>query len=96
MSIKQGEDIEKQSKKINELIKEIDKKDRDINDLNKEIENHIDSITTLKIEIRNFKSNGKKEDESRKDELIDMKKEIKVLRRERDHYKKIVKDNDLL
>jgi hypothetical protein len=28
--------------------------------------------------------------------MIDMKKELKVLRRERDHYKKIVKDNDLL
>jgi hypothetical protein len=96
LSIKQGEDIEKHAGKINDLMKVIDEKERTIDDLNKEIETHIDSITTLKIELRDFKSKRKKEDYSRKDELIDMKKELKVLRRERDRYMKIIKDNDLL
>jgi len=36
------------------------------------------------------------EKENVKDQSLDLKKEVKVLRRERDHYKKIVKENNLL
>ncbi|GAH23558.1 unnamed protein product, partial [marine sediment metagenome] len=31
-----------------------------------------------------------------KDQMFDLKKEIKILRRERDHYRKIVKEKNLL
>ena len=66
---------------------------------NRENEAHLDTITNLKLEIRELKQpvpsdttgKGKK-----KDDIIDLKKELKVLRRERDHYKEMVKKNNLL
>jgi len=49
--------------------------------------------------VKNLKSEGKnkeKEKETFKDQILDLKKEVKILRRERDHYRKIVKDKNLL
>ena len=91
-----SEEKESQAQKINELIQESEDKDIQIADLEKEIENHIDRIADLKIELRDLKNKDKKAKDDIADKLIDMKKEIKVLRRECDHYKKIIKDNDLL
>ena len=89
--------------KITELEKEIDEKETHIDSLNQEIEKlkkeneeQIDRIAGLKIELRDLTNKGEKIHNNLTEELIDLKKEIKVLRRERDHYKKIVKDNDLL
>lgn len=85
-------EIEKFTNEIKKL-KEENEKVRDENAI------HIDSITNLKYEIKNLKDNltfEVKEKEKNKSETFDLKKEIKVLRRERDHYQKIVKDNDLL
>ena len=59
----------------------------------------IDMITNLKLDARKLKSQISSKDEEKeklKDQSLDLKKEIKVLRRERDHYKKIVKENNLL
>jgi chromosome segregation ATPase len=59
----------------------------------------IDSITTLKLNMKNLKSEVKvkeNEQETFKDQILDFKKEIKILRRERDHYRKIVKEKNLL
>ncbi|GAH77711.1 unnamed protein product, partial [marine sediment metagenome] len=55
--------------------------------------------TNLKLDAKNLKSKISSIDEEKekiKDQSLDLKKEVKVLRRERDHYKKIVKDNNLL
>jgi len=60
---------------------------------------HIDSITTLKLDVKNLKSESKnkeKEKEAFKEQILDLKKEVKILRRERDHYRKIVKEKNLL
>ncbi len=60
---------------------------------------HIDSMTTLKVEIKNLKeqlSSKVKHEEEINGYIFDLKKEIKVLRRERDHYLQIVKDNNLI
>ena len=91
-----SEEKESQTQKIDELIKESEDKDIQISELKEEIETYIDRIASLKIELRDIKSKDKKTKDDLSDELIDMKKEVKVLRRERDHYKKIIKDNDLL
>ena len=74
------------------LVSEIDK-------LKHQNSVHIDSITTLKLDIKNLNNEVKtKENEKEmvKDQILDLKKEIKILRRERDHYRKIVKEKNLL
>ena len=66
---------------------------------NRENETHLDTITNLKLEIREFKQPAPSNDtdkSKKKDDLIELKKELKVLRRERDHYKDIIKKNKLL
>ncbi|MFW9898554.1 MAG: hypothetical protein ACFFDO_04775 [Candidatus Thorarchaeota archaeon] len=97
------EEKEELERTINELKKELEERETRIDELNQEIEilkkeneEHLDRIASLKIELRDLTSKEEKAQDNLTEELIDMKKELKVLRRERDHYKKIVKDNDLL
>ena len=74
------------------LLNEIDK----LENLNSV---HIGSLTALKLDMKNLKSEIKtkeNEKETVKDQILDLKKEIKILRRERDHYRKIVKEKNLL
>ncbi|MFX1556687.1 MAG: hypothetical protein ACFFC9_05495 [Promethearchaeota archaeon] len=83
------EKIDKQNK---ELLDEVDK-NKDVIDI------HMNTITNLKLELKEVKNKfdiKDEEKESIKNEIFDLKKEIKILRRERDHYKKIVKENNLL
>jgi len=57
------------------------------------------TITTLKLDMKKLKSEAEtkeNEKETFKDQILDLKKEIKIMRRERDHYRKIVKEKDLL
>ncbi len=66
---------------------------------NRENESHLDTITNLKLEMRSIRQQLSSENSNKgkkKDEIVEMKKELKVLRRERDHYKEIVKKNKLL
>jgi len=66
---------------------------------NRENEAHLDTITNLKLEMRALRQQISSENSSKgkkKDEIVEMKKELKVLRRERDHYKEIIKKNKLL
>jgi uncharacterized coiled-coil DUF342 family protein len=65
----------------------------------RENENHLDTITNLKLEIRELNQSLSSDTTSigkKKDDIIDLKKELKLLRRERDHYREIVKKNKLL
>jgi chromosome segregation ATPase len=62
-------------------------------------ETHLETITKLRLELRDIQqhiftgnNNGKKKD---KDEINELKKELKVVRRERDHYQGIVKKKKL-
>ncbi|MHA1191160.1 MAG: hypothetical protein ACTSP9_02540 [Promethearchaeota archaeon] len=83
------ESLEKQ----NANLKEKSEKSKDSSNL------HIDSITNLKLEIKNLKEQITSIDlfkEKVNGQTFDLKKEIKVLRRERDHYLQIVKDNNLI
>ena len=85
-------ELEKSEDTQKRLLGEIDK-------LKAQNSVHIDSITTLKLNMKNLKSESKTKDnekESIKDQMLDLKKEIKILRRERDHYRKIVKEKSLL
>lgn len=83
------EKIDKQNK---ELLDEVNK-NKDVIDI------HMNTITNLKLELKEVKNKFDSKDEEKesiKNEIFDLKKEIKILRRERDHYKKIVKENNLL
>ncbi|MBY8988505.1 MAG: hypothetical protein KGD61_08620, partial [Candidatus Lokiarchaeota archaeon] len=85
-------DLEKSEKVNRSLSNEIDK-------LKSQIAVNLDSITNLKLELKNAKASisvKEKGKESFKEQILDLKKEIKVLRRERDHYRKIVKEKNLL
>ena len=66
---------------------------------NRENEAHLDTITNLKLEMRELQQPALSENTDtgkKKVDIIEMKKELKVLRRERDHYKDIIKKNKLL
>ncbi len=85
-------EIEKLEKEFKKLKNEVEKSQN-------QITIHIDTITDLKLQAKTLKSkisSGNEEKEKLKDQSLDLKKEVKVLRRERDHYKKIVKENNLL
>ncbi|MEJ2251804.1 MAG: hypothetical protein P8Y97_19375, partial [Candidatus Lokiarchaeota archaeon] len=59
-----------------------------LSELNKNNELHLDTITNLKIQLKAHRDKVKSNDEKGKiisDEVINLKKELKVIRRERDH-----------
>ncbi len=84
---------------VSNLEKMVSKLDSEIEKAKNQNTIHIDTITSLKLEIQNFKKKQTaNEDVSAdiKNQIFDLKKEVKVLRRERDHYMNIVKKNNLL
>jgi len=92
ININLNSELEKSENTQKRLLGEIDK-------LKVQNSVYIDSITTLKLDMKNLKSESKTKDnekETIKDQILDFKKEIKILRRERDHYRKIVKEKSLL
>ena len=71
--------------------------------LEAENKTHIDTIAELKLEIKDLKAKAEQSADSDSgaqndlaDQLIELKKDLKVIRRERDHYKNIVTENKLL
>ena len=85
-------EIERRENQLKEKSSEIEKSKRSSSQ-------NLDTITNLKMEAKNLKqdaNNFEKEKENLTSQIFDLKKEIKILRRERDHYVKLVKDNDLL
>jgi len=83
-----------------EVLKKENKDLKQDNDqLKKDNEIHLDSLADLKLKLREFKQKISSEvnaQDNLREEFIDLKKEIKVLRRERDHYKAIIKERNLL
>jgi len=89
-------EAEENSTKTEELTQKIE-------ELEEENKTHLETITELKLKIKelNGKLSQSEEVESSslkelEDQIIELKKDLKVIRRERDHYKNIVKENDLL
>jgi chromosome segregation ATPase len=81
-------------------IEELNTKIEELDARNKK---YLDTITDLKLEIKNLKTKQEQSTESdttvQKDlaeQIIELKKDLKVIRRERDHYKDIVKEKNLL
>ncbi|MHA1150606.1 MAG: hypothetical protein ACTSR8_20490 [Promethearchaeota archaeon] len=90
---------ELQNKFMNAKTEAAGKANEVIERLTMENQTHLDTITELKLEIKSLKSQieeAEKIHNEFSEQIIELKKDIKVLRRERDHYKKIVKENDLL
>jgi len=93
-------------KEAEDLKNQIDIIKNENENLKKEIEKlvkdnglHIDNITNLKLKLKEFKSKLTSEvnvQDNLAEVIIDLKKEVKVLRRERDHYKEIIKEKKLL
>jgi len=101
--IQEKEDLKKINLGLNSELAKLEKANRslinDIDKLKSQITVYIDSITSLKLEAKNNKANvstKEKEKSIFQEQMFDLKKEIKVLRRERDHYRKIVKEKNLL
>lgn len=97
----------KRVKSENETLKnEIEKINKTNKDLkfqvlksNREKDSHLNTITDLKLEIRNLKEQISSEGSSKNklnEEIVNLKKDLKVIRRERDHYQKLVKKHNLL
>jgi chromosome segregation ATPase len=66
---------------------------------NRENESHLETIKNLRLKMGTLDhqiSSASTNPEAFSDNLIELKKELKVLRRERDHYKEIIKKNKLL
>ncbi|MHA2399291.1 MAG: hypothetical protein ACXADU_10450 [Promethearchaeota archaeon] len=66
---------------------------------NRESESHLETIKNLRLKMGTLDhqiSSASTNPEAFNDNLIELKKELKVLRRERDHYKEIIKKNKLL
>ena len=84
---------------LENLKKDFDEMKNSTENSKSEKESFLDTITGLKLDLKKAREQLKDEQDNQakiKEDFIDMKKEIKVLRRERDHYQKIVKDKDLL
>ncbi|MBY9012484.1 MAG: hypothetical protein KGD70_08935 [Candidatus Lokiarchaeota archaeon] len=101
--LQEKEDLKNINLGLNSELDKLEKANRslinDIDKLKSQITVHIDSITSLKLEVKNTKANvstKEKEKNTFQEQMFDLKKEIKVLRRERDHYRKIVKEKNLL
>ncbi|MHA1933085.1 MAG: hypothetical protein ACW96X_11115 [Promethearchaeota archaeon] len=65
----------------------------------REIDTHLGTITNLRLAQRNIQQQIDSRDNVKKkgkEGIVELKKELKVLRRERDHYLDIVKKNKLL
>jgi len=66
---------------------------------NRDNESHLYTITNLKLEVKKLNDKmlgATNEKQNLNQELIDLKKELKVLGRECDHYQKIVREHNLL
>jgi uncharacterized coiled-coil DUF342 family protein len=66
---------------------------------NRESESHLEMINKLRLRIGTMDtqiSSASTNPEEFSDNLIELKKDLKVIRRERDHYKEIIKKNKLL
>ena len=89
----EGESIDLQ-KRIETLKRKKDKLSEKVDRLTRDNDLHIDSIASLKIkmkEIKNKLSSEESVQNNLSETIIDLKKDIKILRRERDNYKKLAK-----
>ncbi|MHA1499161.1 MAG: hypothetical protein ACTSRT_16660, partial [Promethearchaeota archaeon] len=101
--LQEMEDLKSINLGLQSEIESLEKQNADLKEKSEKSKNssnlHIDSITNLKLEIKNLKEQITSIDLFKKEvkgQTFDLKKEIKVLRRERDHYLQIVKDNNLI
>jgi len=94
-----GEEIDSLKNENEHLRNNMSKFEEDMKKLKNENERFLGTITNLKLDSKQLKDKlegQNKNNDKLKDDLIEMKKEIKVLRRERNHYKNIVKEKNLL
>ncbi|MGQ4874362.1 MAG: hypothetical protein ACP6IY_09860 [Promethearchaeia archaeon] len=92
--------IEELTSKLENAQTELEGKTNElIEKLKEENQMHLDTITELKLELKKLKRQIKEDEAVQEDlseQIINLKKDIKILRRERDHYKELVKKHNLL
>ncbi len=89
----EGESIDLQ-KRFDGLKREKDKLNEKVDKLNRDNDLHIDTIASLKLKMKEIKiklSSEESVQNNLSETIIDLKKDIKILRRERDNYKKLAK-----
>ncbi len=99
-------EIEELMKKNEHLIEKMELLSKETKELKENYEREIrvssvqlNAITNLKIKIKKIKDDisSEKKSQDQKAELISaLKKDVKVLRRESDHYRNIIKEHELL
>ena len=91
----ENENLHQEIEKVNETNKNLKFQ---VLKARRESDSHLETITNLKLAQRNIQqevSSGDNIKKKIKDEIIELKKELKVARRERDHYQGIVKKKKL-
>ncbi|MFX1317219.1 MAG: hypothetical protein ACFE9T_15260 [Promethearchaeota archaeon] len=101
--LQQIKNIKAENENLKQEISNLNKTNKDLKfqvlKSNRESDSHLSTITTLKLEIRNLKEQIASEGTSKNrmnEDIINLKKELKVIRRERDHYQDLVKKHNLL
>ena len=100
---KKFDKIKNDNKTLNQTVEILNKNITELKELNEKAKQennlHLDTITSLKFEIKNLKEKQslKVEGEEKiSEQIIELKKELKVLRRERDTYLKKIKEKNIL
>lgn len=81
---------------VKDLIAKQDKIEKEMNQVNYENDNLKEKIEELEEKVKDSEDSDSAVSDELAEQIIELKKDIKVIRRERDHYKKIIKENDLL
>ena len=101
--LEQIKKIKLENEKLKQQIETVNKTNKDLKfqvlKANREKDSHLDTITNLKLDIKKMREQITSDGTSKNkiyEEIIELKKELKVLRRERDHYENLVKKHNLL
>jgi len=90
------EEIEKLKDEKRDFIQEIKEYLANQNKINKENTTLKEKIDELEEKVKDHDEADESITEDLAEQIIELKKDLKIIRRERDHYKKIVKEKDLL
>ena len=101
--LEQIKKIKSENEKLKQEIETTNKTNKDLKfqvlKSNREKDSHLDTITNLKLDIKKLREQIASEGNTKNkiyEEIIELKKELKVTRRERDHYQELVKKHNLL
>jgi len=81
---------------VKDLVADKDKIEKEMNQVNYDNDNLKEKIEELEDKLKDAEESDGAVSDELAEQIIELKKDLKVIRRERDHYKQIVKEKDLL